>query len=79
MKILDASHMYLARYGGHAGAAGCTILADNISHVSMAFIQATDELYSTHDATPILTVDTVLERDKISLQTLRDIEILRPF
>ncbi len=79
MKILDASHMYLARYGGHAGAAGCTILADYISQASVAFIQATDELYSAYDSTPILTVDTVLEKDTISLQTLRDIEILRPF
>lgn len=36
-------------------------------------------LYGTHDATPLLNVDTVLEADKINLKTIADIEILRPF
>ncbi len=71
--------MYLARYGGHAGAAGCTIIADNISHATQAFIKATDYLYSMYDSTPILKVDTVLDIDKITLQSLQDIDILRPF
>ncbi len=79
VKILDASHVYLTRYGGHAGAAGCTIDALNIAEACQAFIRATEELYSLHDSTPLLRVDTVLDRDKVSLQTLHDIETLRPF
>lgn len=45
----------------------------------MGLRNATNELYSGHDSTPTITVDTLLDPSYIDLQTLRDIETLRPF
>ncbi len=77
--ILEASRDYLERFGGHAGAAGCTISAHKMSHACEALQKSAETLYSHHDTTPILMVDTLLDPTRITLQTLRDIDILRPF
>lgn len=44
-----------------------------------AMSDAMKTLYDGHDATPIVRVDTVLDPARISLQTLKSIEALRPF
>ena len=36
-------------------------------------------LYDGHDATPVVRVDTVLDPARISLETLKSLEALRPF
>lgn len=79
VQILELSRDYLERFGGHAGAAGCTIRADKMTEACEMLKKSADTLYSHHDSTPILSVDTMLDPTQITLQTLRDIEILRPF
>ena len=79
MRILDASAAYLARYGGHAGAAGCTIRAEDIDGARSALIIATEQLYSGHDATPIIRVDTVLDVRQIRLGMITTLDSMRPF
>ena len=79
VQILEASRDSLERFGGHAGAAGCTIRAGMMLEACEMLKKSADILYSHHDATPLLKVDTVLQADKITLKTITDIEILRPF
>lgn len=45
VKILDASSDFIARYGGHTGAAGCTISADMFPHARDAILSAASILY----------------------------------
>lgn len=79
VQILELSREYLERFGGHAGAAGCTICADMMTQACEILKKSADTLYGEHDATPLLKVDTVLQADKINLKTITDIEVLRPF
>lgn len=79
VQILEASKEVLERFGGHAGAAGCTIRADVMWEACEMFRNSADVLYGEHDATPILHVDTVIDPDRIQTKTIADIEILRPF
>lgn len=79
VRILDASSSSLARYGGHAGAAGCTIRAADIDGARSALIIATEQLYSGHDATPIIRVDTVLDIGQIGIKMITDLDTMRPF
>lgn len=79
VQILEASRETLERFGGHAGAAGCTIRADMMTEACEMLKNSAGVLYGEHDATPLLKVDTVLKADKINLKTIADIEVLRPF
>ena len=78
VKILDAVAPLLARYGGHAGAAGCTIVAANMPEVCVRLQEATQRLCGD-TIVPSLSVDTILDPLRISLETLGTIDSLRPF
>lgn len=77
--ILDHASNYILRYGGHAGAAGCTIEEMHLLSAQTAISQATVALYDVHEFTPSIQVDTVLDPAKIDLQLVQHIESLRPF
>lgn len=79
VQILEASRETLERFGGHEGAAGCTIRADMMAEACEMLRNSAGVLYGGYDATPFLKVDTVLKADKINLKTIADIEVLRPF
>jgi single-stranded-DNA-specific exonuclease len=79
VKILDASSEYIFRYGGHAGAAGCSIMCDKMSAACDKMLFATEQLYTMQDFIPTLLVDTVLDMTKISTHFIQQIESLRPF
>jgi len=76
--ILNASSPYLARYGGHAGAAGCSIEEAKMQEACQTLQLNTGELH--HEiVSPFLRIDSVLDPGKITLDTIREIESLRPF
>jgi single-stranded-DNA-specific exonuclease len=76
--ILNASSLYLARYGGHAGAAGCSIEEEKMQEACQMLQLRTGELH--HEiVSPFLRIDSVLDPGKITLDTIREIESLRPF
>lgn len=79
IKILDASSDHLLRYGGHAGAAGCSILCDRMPEASEKILLTTEEFYTMTDFTPTLSVDSVLDVTKIDASFIQQIESLRPF
>ncbi len=79
VKILDASREFLDRYGGHAGAAGCTISFDHIVQACTSIQENTQKLYANQRHDPILVIDTVLDPAGITMDTVRDIDTLRPY
>lgn len=79
VQILDASRVFLERFGGHAGAAGCTIVADKMKDACGLLRESAQMLYAHHDATPTLRVDSVLDHARITTQSIQEIEVLRPF
>lgn len=78
VKILDASAEFIDRYGGHAGAAGCTIGEQNIFSACQSLQEHTSLLFGKLQE-PILRVDTVIDPLKITLHSLAEITQLRPF
>ena len=79
VQILETSRDVLDRFGGHAGAAGCTIRADMMQKACTMLQKSAKTLYAHHDLMPVLRVDSVLDPDHITSQTVLEIESLRPF
>lgn len=79
VKILDTSSDFIARYGGHAGAAGCTISVDMFPRAHDTILSAASTLYDMGEFTPTLFVDTALDVKKINSDFVQEIESLRPF
>ena len=65
VKILDASSDHMVRYGGHAGAAGCSIKFTDMQTAFQSITESTRELYDMADFIPSITVDTVLNIDEL--------------
>jgi single-stranded DNA-specific DHH superfamily exonuclease len=53
VQILEASRDALERFGGHAGAAGCTIRADMMPEACDMLRKSADVLYGEHDTLPL--------------------------
>jgi len=64
----------LLRFGGHAMAAGATILHDDFPRFRELFAQIADELLSPADLTRTLETDGNLEAGHVSIQTARLLE-----
>jgi single-stranded-DNA-specific exonuclease len=79
VRILDVAAPHLLRYGGHAGAAGCTILVDSFPQAQDTIIVATSQLYDMRTFVPRMTVDTVLDITRIDHNFMEQVESLRPF
>lgn len=50
-----------------------------MSRAIESLVSVTQHLYSEHDSTPIIQVDTVLDPESITLAIVREIENMRPF
>lgn len=79
VSILEASGGNLDRFGGHAGAAGCSIQSSKMTTAMSDIISATHRLYADYDTTPAVLIDSVLDSEKIDIDTISQIEKLRPF
>jgi single-stranded-DNA-specific exonuclease len=64
----------LRRFGGHAMAAGATILEADFERFRELFAQVADELLSPADLTRTLETDGVLEASFVSINTVRLLE-----
>lgn len=79
VKILDASSGYIMRYGGHASAAGCTIMVSQFPLAREAIIAATERLYVLSDFVPTIAIDSVVDIERLDQVFVQQIESLRPF
>lgn len=82
LNLFDALHSaaaHLARYGGHALAAGLTIETKNIDALSDALCQYADEVLTEEDMLPALDIDAPLDITKPLLSVAQELERLEPF
>lgn len=76
---LDGCSEYLLQFGGHSQAAGLTIAYDKIDAFRTAFKQQVRKMLHGIDCTPVVKPDFFVSEDKaITLQTVRDLELLEP-
>lgn len=70
---------HLTEYGGHADAAGFSLLPENFEAFREQIIADASERLSDTDLTPRLDLDLTLRPEDISLQTVEDLETFAPF
>ena len=75
---LTACAEYLTRYGGHAGAAGCSLPEENLEAFRKAFIEACQREMESAQG-PVLEIDGRLEPDGCDLTLAEQVEALAPF
>jgi len=69
----------LERFGGHAMAAGISILKENINNFSTLFESEIASLVDGKDRKKVLDLDCILEIDAITPELVQEIDRLRPF
>ena len=78
MQMLNHAESHISKYGGHAGAAGLTICAENIEH----FINACNEFMKTitvEKIEPVINIDAQITSSEITIKTAEDLQKLQPF
>ncbi len=70
---------HLTEYGGHADAAGFSLLPQDFDAFREQIIADADEHLSDADLTPCLDLDLTLRPEDISLKTVEDLEAFAPF
>ncbi len=76
---LNYCSAFLLKHGGHKAAAGVTLKRDNIPKFKKAFNDYATEHLTVDTLTPKLNLDFETELSSLSLETIRQFEILEPF
>lgn len=77
-KCLEYSSNVLERFGGHKGAGGFSLLAENIEQFKKSILQYADENFSIMPRTNY-NVDKILSPNDITLENTKSLSILEPF
>lgn len=78
-KVLNYASSTLLKYGGHKAAAGFTVKLDKIEEFKNKIYEYFDKYVNEEDFKKVLTIDHILPINKISLEFLRNLSILKPF
>ncbi|GAB6158937.1 hypothetical protein JCM39194_21370 [Desulfotomaculum varum] len=70
---------HLEQFGGHAMAAGFSILADKIIDFRRAVNKLADRILTEEHLTPNLDLDALVDLNELSLATVQELEQLLPF
>ncbi len=77
-EALDHQKAFLEKYGGHALAAGLTILRPQIAAFDKAINEYAKKRITPQIATPTLTIDDTLELSQITLSLIDELRALEP-
>lgn len=78
MDLLSNAKKYILNYGGHAGAAGLTVLAENLEAFK-GCVNKYMENISKDMLTPTYEAEMVIQPEDITLENVEQIEQLQPF
>ncbi len=78
-KAFENCREHLARYGGHAYAAGLNIIEGKVDDFRKAINEVGTQYLKDDDLIPDINVDTEIGLDLISLDLIREIHSLEPF
>jgi len=76
--LMRCGHL-LERCGGHAKAAGLSIMACRINDFQVAINQVADEVLTESDLIPQIEVDAELEPGEVTIDLARELQLLEPF
>lgn len=79
LKALQYCDEYLIKYGGHALAAGLTLMSDQLDLFRARINEYAQQAISPGDLIPELTIDSLLELNQISFKLVDEINQLAPF
>lgn len=78
-KVEENDKSILIRYGGHKGAAGCSIYRDKLEDFNKLFDYHIGEQVKNTDTTKYLYVDAYIDSDDISVGLCKSTEIVGPY
>jgi single-stranded-DNA-specific exonuclease len=76
--VLEACSDHVVSFGGHAGAAGCTVTEAAFPALARAFVDETRRALLEAETTPILEVDLELPFRQIRAALVEELELLAP-
>ncbi len=79
MGILHAAGPYFSRYGGHAGAGGCTFLKKDLDIIEKILQETTAQKIQHIPTHPVTWIDACISPEDITASFVQSIENLRPF
>lgn len=79
MEALEHCDNYLARYGGHAGAAGLDVSDDNLAGFDAAINEYASKIFDGEIPEPCVDCDYILELDDLTVELAEEIEKMNPF
>lgn len=79
IKALTAHAHCLTTFGGHAQAAGFSILSKNLGKFKRGLTAYAKEKLKNMDLTPILEIDSEIGLEEINFLTMNELEKLKPF
>lgn len=79
LRALQRCENFLLKFGGHALAAGLTLMADDVDEFRRAINEVASEEISPSDLIPELVVDAYLDLNQIGFKLLDKINELAPF
>ncbi|MGM9928259.1 MAG: single-stranded-DNA-specific exonuclease RecJ [Bacillus sp. (in: firmicutes)] len=69
----------LPHFGGHPMAAGMTLKIDDVEELRRRLNQLANEIMTEEDFIPITNIDTSIDLDKVSLESISEMSLLAPF
>jgi single-stranded-DNA-specific exonuclease len=79
LDALDDSRELFVRYGGHAQAAGCTLLAAHCAALAERLDQYASRTLTPEQLLPSVRIDSTVDPDRLSLELARELDRLAPF
>lgn len=77
-QALDQCASLLVRHGGHAQAAGFTVINENIEMLKAKLSEIAQTMLDGQDLRPMINIDMALDADLISLQMAEELKLLEP-
>ena len=80
LALVDTRHPgLLVKFGGHAMAAGMTVMADRIPEFEAAFLTALEELVTPEMLTSVIVTDGELEPNQMTVEFCKYLEVCGPW
>lgn len=77
--LLESLKEHLLKFGGHEGAAGFSLKAENVENFSQAFATESGKLLKKVEATPIIDADTEALLSDVSVKMVDELQSFAPF